>query len=516
MRETWSIRKAPVASENGVVVSQHYRASEIGAEVLRDGGNAIDAAIATSFAIGVVEPWQSGLGSIGHLTFLQAGAGEATFIDFGARTPVKLEPSNYELTGAPGQSIFGWPAVRDDNNLRGPHSFGVPGQVAGMWQAHRRFGSLPWERLVRPAFELAAAGVPVDWYTTLKITAAYVDLGRNEPAASIFLPGGVIPAGSWTGASEMLAMPGMAATLERISTAGGDDFYRGILAETIAGDCAEIGSALGREDLEGYEAECTTVGAFRYGDCEIFAPPGLTAGPSLLNAFRILGEESVAGLGEAEFFSRIAKALKQTYRDRLRDNGAGDTAQRSSCTTHISITDRWGNAVALSQTLLDIFGSRVVLRKSGFLMNNALMWFDPVPGRPNSIGAGKRALSNMCPTIIRSPEGDVAAIGASGGRRILPAVLQLALLMFGRKLPLDEAVHHPRIDVSGAELIVADERLPASVIEMLKEAGPVKTQPSGVYPNYFACPNVALFQPAADSSTGAAFVPSPWAHAAGA
>lgn len=170
--------------------------------------------------------------------------------------------------------------------------------------------------------------------------------------------------------------------------------------------------------------------------------------------------------------------------------------------------------VALTQTLLSVFGSKVMLPETGILMNNGVMWFDPRDGQPNSMAAGKRPLSNMCPTIFATASGEHYALGASGGRRIMPAVMQLLSMVVDHQLDVDRAMHQPRVDVSGAAQVCVDNRLGDALVDrLIGEGHRAVGVPHGVYPALFACPNM-LCHSADGTNTGGAFVMSPWAQVA--
>lgn len=514
--ENWQIRKPVVSASGGIVVSQHYKASRIGAAVLEEGGNAIDAAIAASFAIGVLEPWQSGLGGVGHMVVAPAD-GTAFNIDFAARAPLALEPDDYRLTGESARGMFGWPAVVDDRNLEGPFSIGVPGQVAGMTLAHREFGSLPWRRLVEPAVRCAREGLEVDWYLTLKVASAAPGLARYPASAACYLPGGHVPASDWSGAAPPTMLEHQAATLEALAERGGEDFYRGALARRIAADFAAVGSRLCIDDLAAYGAEIKQIEALCYRDAAILTSSELTAGPALACALSLFARQPACdgmAVPDARFFSRIADALAQTYAERIGAGAPTDDARRGTCTTHISVVDRHGNAVALTQTLLSMFGSKVTLPQTGIVTNNAVMWFDPRPGTANSIRPGAVPLSNMCPTVIRRASGDVLALGASGGRRIMPAVMQLITYLVDCGMSVEDAIHFPRLDVSGDPWVTADERIEASVVNAIGATHEVRRAANLIAPNLFGCPNVVLRHAETRQLTGGAFVSSPWSAAA--
>src|SRR3954451_11762490 len=196
------MRKAAVAGPNGVVASHHRVAAEIGAEVLRGGGNAVDAAIATAFAVGVAEPCMSGIGGIGAILIRESRTGKVSVIDFGARAPARLDPAAYVLTGGSDTDLFGWPMVVENRNLVGPYAVAIPAMVAGHAMAHERFGTRPWAELVASAADLAEAGPQVDWHTSLWIASALGDLARDPGCRALFLPNGAppVPAGAALGA----------------------------------------------------------------------------------------------------------------------------------------------------------------------------------------------------------------------------------------------------------------------------------------------------------------------------
>jgi len=218
---------------------------------------------------------------------------------------------------------------------------------------------------------------------------------------------------------------------------------------------------------------------------------------------------------DGEAYAAYAEALLQAYGERLETLGDADETSDPSCTTHMSVIDREGNMVALTQTLLSIFGSKVMLPRTGMMMNNGIMWFDPRPGRPNSIAPAKRPLSNMCPAIAVREDGFRLAVGASGGRRIMPAVLQLISFVADYGMDLERAFHQPRIDVSGSDLVSVDRAMApeaAAVIE--RRFDKVRRVQHGVYPALFACPNAVGGIAGAGRQSGAAFVMSPWAKVA--
>ena len=513
--ETWQIRKPAVRSAAGLVASQHRAASEIGARVLADGGNAVDAAIAAGFSIPAVEPWMSGLGGGGQMLVWLAAERRAVAIDFGMVAPRRLDPADYPLTGDVAADLFAWPSVEDDRNLQGWHSIAVPTWVAGMELAHRRFASRPWANLLAPAIDLAEGGMPVDWYATLKIATGAAVLNRYAESRATYLPGGFPPAGEWGGPLPTIRLGQLAATLRRLAEAGARDFYEGEIARRLVGDLEAGGSRIGLDDLAAVEAREHDALAIPYRGHTVLAAPGLTAGPTLAHTLA-LTERRLAPAGTAPdgaAYLAYGQSLLDAYAERLAGMGDADESRSPSCTTHVSVIDRDGNMVALTQTLLSLFGSKVMLPETGILMNNGIMWFDPRPGRPNSIRPGRRPLSNMCPTVLLRDDGSRFALGASGGRRIMPAVFQLVSFLADYGMSVDEAFRQPRIDVSGRDVVTLDRQLAPEIQAAVADVLATETGQHGVYPALFACPNL-VGRLADGGDVGAAFVTSPWAMVA--
>ena len=513
--ESWTIRKPAVRAAGGVVASQHHLASRIGAGVLEAGGNAVDAAVTAGLAIGAVEPWMSGLGGGGMMVVHLAAERRAYTVDFGMRASHGIDPAAYPLADGVDADLFGWPTVVGNRNVLGPLSIATPGLVAGHAAALERFGTRSWRDAITPAVELAERGMTVDWYATLKIASEATSLARFPETARVYLPGGHVPTPGWGGPAPVMQLGALAETLARLRDAGPRDFYEGEIARRLVRDCNDAGSPLSEADLAGYAARIGDADRHQYRDALVHTAPGLSSGPTLRHALALLTERfaPTEGTPDTSAYLAYASCLLEAWQHRLATIGDTDDSAAPGCTTHLSIADRDGNVVALTQTLLSIFGSRVVLPGTGILMNNGMMWFDPRPGHPNSIAPGKRPLSNMCPTVVERADGLRIAAGASGGRRILPAVFQLVSFLVDYEMSMNDAMHTPRIDVSGGPLITADPTLPAGVIDALTEHHEVQVAQHGVYPGFYANPNLAGRE-AGGVTVGAACVTSPWALAA--
>jgi gamma-glutamyltranspeptidase/glutathione hydrolase len=511
LTQNWEIRKPGVAAKGGVVASQSHTAALVGADILKAGGTAVDAAVATAFALAALEPWNSGLGGIGFMVVHRAGAPHAQAIDFGPVSPRRLDPAAFPLTGATKTELFTWPAVAGDRNIHGPLAFAIPSAVRGYAAAVERFGRIRWRELVAPAVALAREGLPVDWFTTVKVAAAAAELRLYDESRRIWLPEGLPPVCPPERDSMHLRLGHLPDTLDRLAIAGPDDFYTGDIAHAIVDDVRAAGGVLSAADLKQCRARMMPALAIPYRDTVLQSAPGLTAGPTLAFVIERLARRRFAAAPDAAYFDAVIEALRKAYADRLERDGDVETTAPIS-TTHITAIDREGMIVALTTTLLSSFGSRYVLPGTGILMNNGIMWFDPCPGRPNSIGPGRRALTNMCPVVAMRDGHPWFGVGASGGRRILGAVLQMASFVVDFGMDPASAAHHPRIDVNGSDRFGIDRRMPAAILEPLSAKPGATVVEHGVFPARFACPNLVL-RGADGRNHGISDVMSPWSAA---
>ncbi|EFO30198.1 gamma-glutamyltranspeptidase [Roseibium sp. TrichSKD4] len=488
------IRKPAIKTEKGLVASQNRIASEIGADALRKGGNAIDAAIATSFALGVVEPWMSGIGGGGYMIIRRAGDDGAQVVDFGMRTPAELKIDDYPVIGGKASDLFPWPVVEGDTNVFGAKAVAIPGQVAGMAKAHEAFGSLPWADLVAPAVIEAEEGLMVDWYAQLILAGAAKGLAKFPASRAAYLDEDGFPkASAWTALDQTRCdQSTLATTLAAIASQGPSAFYRGAIAQSIVDDLQSAGGRHTLEDLSGYQAKIVTASEFEYKGHRVFGTPEMTAGPTLERVLQMLKDWSPSGSKTTDQdFAIFDRVIREANQERFETMGDLEHELAPSCTTHFNVVDDQGTIVSVTQTLLSIFGSRMTLPKSGVLMNNGIMWFDPELGKPNSIGPNKRCLANMCPTLLERSDGTRFGLGAAGGRKIMPAVAQLTSYLLDFGMDADSAIHEPRIDVSLTDTTIADNALQAGVRNGLRRKLPSLSEaPRTVYPYNFACPSI--------------------------
>lgn len=502
------IVKPALHSSSGMVVAQNARAAAIGAVILEAGGNAADAAVAVSFALGVLEPWMSGIGGGGAALFRDTSAGKVYAIDFGLKAPARLRPGAYTLADGRSRELFPWRGVEGDRNAIGIDAVAVPANVAGMAAVHKRFGRMPWKDLLAPAIESAKIGLDIDWYSSLVIATSMARL-IDPTLAALFLPDGRPPQVLDVALGRRIAMPRLADTLETLADEGPECFRTGSLALTLADEIAELGGTIGAGDLAGVTAEITEATSMAFRGSEILLSPGLTAGRTLGRSMELLetDERAQQGASMRDWYAAMATSLGNAQAERWANDG--DIRQKD-CTSHFATADAAGNLCSVTQTILSAFGSGIMTPKSGIILNNGMLWFDPEPGKPNSIAPGKRCLMNICPTILRQGERHTA-IGAAGGRRILSAVAQLAGFLVDHGMTPEEAVHQPRIDCSMAGAV----QVPPALSDLLETAfaGTTTSSPPHVpWPILYSIVSVLAVE--ADGATGCADPIAPWSDVA--
>lgn len=507
-------RKPSVRSRAGIVVSQNRLASEIGARVLKEGGHAVDAAIAAAMAIGVVEPWMSGIGGVGAMLVRDGKSGTVSCFDFGPVSPAALDPKNYRVVSGKDGDLFGWPMVEGNRNTVGVTAVCPPTMAQGLARAHQGFGRKDWRALLTPAVELAEDGLVVDWNTMLMIASAESDLMRDKGARERFLPGGKIPqpplAASGSG-NLKLSMPALARSLRSIAEDGISTIVNGPLARSIVADIKSLGGCVTLDDMKSVEVRTPSPLRIDHAGHVVHVLPELNGGPTLAMGFRALQsrKRKARTTPGPDTWVSYAGALRDAWAHRLAEMGDAGDRTAPTCTTHISVVDRDGNMVALTQTILSLFGARVVLPKTGILMNNGINWFNP-SGGPNGLAPSRRALANYSPAIM-SKDGLAMSVGGCGGRKIIPAVFQLLALVAEFGIDLDTAFAMPRVDVSGGELVAVDRRHDVRTKAALADAFPTIEAEPVPYPFPFTVAGAVLRT--RTRNEGAADPNHPWAEA---
>ncbi|HEX2336974.1 MAG TPA: gamma-glutamyltransferase, partial [Hyphomicrobiaceae bacterium] len=365
----WHLRKPAATGRRGMVVSQSKNASEAGVAVLDAGGNAIDAAVATALALAAVEPWNSGLGGIGHAVVHRAGRARAEAVDFGPTAPAALDAKRFPLTGRVAADLFAWPEVEGDANIHGPLSFVIPTAVAGLAEMHGRWGRLPLAEIAAPAVALAKRGLPLDWYTTLKVAVSAPVLRKYPESARIYLRDGLPPVPPYQGALSYFRLGRLSETLDRLVRAGWRDFYAGEIASRIVADTAVLGGVLSADDLINAKARVCDAAEVSWRTHTLQTTGPLTAAPTAFDALQQVANTRIASAPDAQWYVSLARALKGAYARRLATLGDAEPQAAETCTTHLSACDAEGSMVAITTTLLSSMGSRVVLPNTGILMN---------------------------------------------------------------------------------------------------------------------------------------------------
>ncbi len=480
-------------AERGMVAGEHGLASEAGIEILRRGGNAVDAAVATALAVGVVNPSSCGIGGGGFLVYFERSSGRAYALDFRESAPAAAHRDLFVRDGAvvPGLSTEGGLAV------------GVPGELAGAVEALRRFGTMPLSAVAEPAIRLARDGFAVEKHLAAAIARRREVIARHPALAAVLLRAD----GSALAEGDILRQPDLARTLEMAARDGGQDFYRGTVAAAIVAAVGESGGVMTARDLAEYRPVWREPVHGRFSGYDIYSmPPPSSGGGVLVTVLNTVAHDDLAALGHNSptYVHLLAEALKFAFADRAAHYGdpgfypvplekmvapgrGRDNRGRIDATTthpteyygssyvgddagtsHLSVVDVAGNAVALTTSINTGFGSKVLVPGTGIILNNTMDDFSARPGVPNAYGligseanavaAGKRPLSSMTPTIVVRG-GDVrAVVGGSGGPLIITGTLQVLLnsLVFGMDAP--QAVAAPRIHHQWMPPILVVER----------------------------------------------------------
>lgn len=506
----WQSAVTLATSSRGGVAASNQQAAEAGAEMLRQGGNAVDAVAAAAFAAFVVEPQHCGVAGYGRLAVRLPGCDECVVVDHNVRAPAGSRGDIFEVDGHGPVTEYGWPDAKSGLNSRGALSVAVPGAVAGICSAVGQLGRLPLAQVLEPAIEDATRGVPVDWELVLSISEAFPGVAGHGAAAALLLPGGRPPQ-LWGGDHTIDTSP-LAGTLRLIAREGADGFYTGPVARAIDREVRKGGGVLTAEDLAAYRSRI-----FRESPAP-FAGWDYVSGddPIAYETLGILQRFPLADYGpdSVQFRHLMAEALGCAFVDNVRHYGDGepaaspaaklrgesfanerargitldqaaprpiaaadpcrhDSSRRPAAvdgTGQVTAVDSAGMAASLITTIGSPFGSGIYVEDGGFFLNNGMRNFDPRPGRANSIAPRKMPIF-AAPVLVGSRDGAAqVAIAGSGGYRIETGVLHsfVNYALFG--LGLDQAVSHPRVHCQG-EATVVDGRIPLKLRDRLRELG---------------------------------------------
>lgn len=494
----FTCEKKPATGSRGMVVTNHPLASAAGAQILLAGGNAIDAAVASLFALTVAEPMMVGILG-GGLSHIRLADGRHVVIDNLSTAPGKATADMYECLS---DEIGKQRDTRDRENVVGAKAVAVPGALKGWCEALARFGTLTLADVLQPAIGLAERGFVVTPYLSNCITDNAADLARDPGLAAMLLPGG------------QPLQPGMrlvqadyAASLKLIAAEGPDALYGGKLGRALTDYMAANGGLIDQADLANYKIELREPIRGSYRGYEIIGPPPpSSSGVHIAQMLNILEGYDIGalGFGSTDAVHLLAEALKIAFADRavatadpafvkvpvakLIDKAyaderraliameqakswtAGLSGGESADTTHVTVADAMGNVVSATQTINGLFGACVQIPGTGMIANNYMYNFDPHPGRALSIAPGKRVFTSMAP-MMAVKDGRLAfALGLPGALRIFPSALQAIVNLIDHRMSLQEAVEAPRVWTEGGVLEL-EEAIPEAVAQALIARG---------------------------------------------
>ena len=497
----------PAVSNSGMVVSQQYLATEVGKTILDQGGNAIDASVAVAFALAVVLPRAGNIGGGGFLVLHNAEENKNYALDYREMAPAAADRDMYLNEDG---------SVNKSTSRLGYLAGGIPGTVAGMWEAHQKFGSMPWKNLLKPAIELAQAGFKVSPFMADSINRAHSSMKDYPSTVEIFFPEFPIKP------NHNLVQKDLAATLNRIAQNGKDGFYKGKTAKMFAAAMKKNNGLITEDDLKNYKAVWRDPLVGNYKDFKIVTmPPPSSGGVHLIQMLNVLSNFDLKKLGHnsRDYTLLLTEVMKYAYADRSKYLGdpdfyevpvsklidqayaasiansitIGKTTSSDEIspgamlppegmeTTHFSISDKFGNTVSNTYTINSSYGAKVVVEGLGFLLNNEMDDFAAAPGIPNQFGLlggeankiepYKRPLSSMTPSIVFFQGKPYLITGSPGGSRIITTVLQMILNVIEFDMEVSDATVQPRIhhqwkpDVLGLE-----KGFNSSVIELLMQS----------------------------------------------
>ena len=515
--------------KSGMVASAHPLASQAGLAILKQGGNAVDAAVATAFALGVVEPNASGLGGGGFIVFYAAKPGKAEAIDYREMAPGKATPDMYALS-PDGKSVL------NKASTVGHRACAVPGTLAGLEMALKRWGTMSLKDVLAPAIKLAEDGYVVTKTLSEMMNNYYDKLVQFPEASRVFLKDGLAYE-----PGDTLVLKDLAKSFRLIAAQGPEVFYRGEIADAIVKEMVAGGGLITKEDLAAYRPKLRAPVRGSYRGYEIISmPPASSGGTHVIQLLNILEGFDVARLGPNTPASihLLAEASKRVFADRnkysgdadfvpvptegllskayaarlratIRDDTVGEKvppgnpfATLSGGTTHLSVADKDGNLVALTQTINLFFASGVVIPGYGITMNNEMDDFLPTPGNANSIAPGKRPGSSMSPTIVLKDGRPFLSAGSPGATRIITALPQILMNVIDHGMDLQQAINAPRVHCLGGQ-IELESRIAPAVRDRLKATGH-KVGVRGAVDLYFGGAQAVMIDPQTGKYYGAA------------
>jgi len=478
---------------NGMVATAKHEASKIGVQIIKEGGNAIDAAVAVGFALGVCEPNASGLGGGGFMTIKLKDHDSPIFVDFREIAPKNADPTIWPLDSQ--GKVIG------NKRTEGGRSICVPGEVAGLLYVHDKYGSKCIKEVMNPAIQLAKNGFEITDGLMRDLVGCKERLERYAEANNPYL--GNFKVG------EIFKNPQLAATLSSIRDGGKAAFYSGVINQNIVDSINKHDGVFKGTDLEEYTVTVDQPVRGTYRGYEIISSPlPSSGGTHIIQILNILENFDMASLeiNSPQYIHLMSEAFKMSFADRQEYMGdpsfvevpiegitskaygaklaskiLNDKAQSFShdCpedieptdTTHYSIADKDGNLVSVTKTISAFFGSGIVPENTGIVLNCQARGFAVGEGKANSIGPGKKPLSSMSPTLILKDGQAMAVLGSPGGQRIITAVAQVISKLIDHGLNMKDAINSPRMSNGSDEILLCEGRIDESVIETLKSFG---------------------------------------------
>jgi len=508
---TFDCQKMPAVSSRGMVVSNHPLASSAGAEMLAAGGNAVDAAIATLFTLTVVEPMMVGIIG-GGMAHIRLADGSHRFIDGQSTAPAAVRDTTY--TSKPGSAHDVFDTVGNEN-LNGPKAVATPGSLKAWCETLRRFGTMSLADVMQPAIKHAARGYAATPYLHECISESAAEMRKDKPISAIYLPDGApLKVG------ERVVQAEYAETLRYIADHGETALYEGPLGDILADYMEKTGGFIRRNDLTSYKTvERQPIRADYRGWTILGPPPPAASGVHIAQMLNILEGYDIGGLGfgTSETIHYLAEVLKIAFADRAAASGdpdyvgvpvekltskayaeerrraidpsraqawsAGVSPLEGAHTTHMTAADSFGNVVATTQTINNLFGAKIMIPGLGAIANNYMNLFDPRPGHALSLAPGKRVTTSMSPMMAVRDGKLRYALGLPGGKRIFPSAMQALVNLIDHGMSLQEAVEAPRVWTEGNALEV-EQTMPESVRKKLAALGhqvqPVATVAGGM------------------------------------
>lgn len=493
--------RPPAMGRQGMVASAHYLASMAGARVLMEGGNAVDAVVATAATLNVVEPYMSGLGGDGIMAITLPGADEPVILDYSGGAPLAASVDTVTL----------------EQSQAGPRAMLVPGAPGGWLAALERYGTMPASRVFADAIDLAERGAPVSYRNVEFITLAASTIAGNEDAARTFLPDGVPPR-----AGDLLRQPRLAQTLRRLSEGGADEFYTGALGREVVAAIRAAGGIMSEDDLANFRVEWQTPLSIEFHGYQVFAPPPPCAGFQYLQTIKMLQDDDIVALGHnsADYLHLLIEAIKLAASDRIAYTyrsdidhralleaeyvrsrrqeidpsaaalGPGErwyspetrdpagvrpgpvaTRRNGEHTTHFAAADASGMAVNVTQSLGNPFGSGFMAGATGLMLNNFLQWTDFDPESPNVLVGGKKMENCMAPPQVYRDGRFLMTMGTPGSWGIPQTQSQAILNVLAFGMNVQQAIEAPRVRLMAGRHIAAEGRIPAETLSALEARG---------------------------------------------